>query len=255
MGESASLTVAEREQVTRAVCEVVNGQVPVLAGIAASTSRVACEYAEIAAKAGATALMVLPPLNYNGGTHEIAAFFRAVSDAAGVPLMAYNNPIASGVELSIEQIAELAETVPSIVAVKECVGETRNIAALIGATAPDFEVLVGGDDFALEGFCAGATGWISGVANVTPRECVGLYDLILEGDLPAAQVLYQRMLPLARLDFDPKLVQYFKAAMDQVGFVGGLSREPRLPLTDSDNEILAAALDALAAAETASARS
>jgi 1-pyrroline-4-hydroxy-2-carboxylate deaminase len=245
MGESASLTVPERELVTRTVVATAAGRLPVLGGIAAPTSRVACEYAIVARDAGADALMVLPPLNYNGDIHEIAAFYDAIATAAGLPLMAYNNPVASGVELSVEQIAQLAELVPAIVAVKECVGETRNIAALIAATPDDFEVLVGGDDFALEGFCAGATGWISGVANVTPAECVRLFDLIQAGSLAEAQALYRRMLPLARLDFDPKLVQYFKAAMDRAGLVGGYSREPRLPLTDQDEKILAEALDVL----------
>jgi dihydrodipicolinate synthase/N-acetylneuraminate lyase len=188
---------------------------------------------------------VLPPLNYNGGLHEIAGFYDAIGKASGLPLMAYNNPAASGVELTVDQIAELAALVPAIVAVKECVGETRNIAALIAATDTDFQVLVGGDDFALEGFCAGATGWISGVANVTASECVQLYDLVQTGRLAEAQALYQRMLPLARLDFDPKLVQYFKAAMDRTGLVGGYSREPRLPLTESDEQILVHALEVL----------
>jgi 4-hydroxy-tetrahydrodipicolinate synthase len=248
MGESASLTVAERELVTRSVVEAAAGRVPVLGGIAAATSRVACEYAIVARDAGADALMVLPPLNYNGDLHEIAGFFYAVAEASGLPLMAYNNPVASGVELSVEQVAELAKLVPRVVAVKECVGETRNIAALIGSTPDDFEVIIGGDDFALEGFAAGATGWISGVANVTAAECVELYELIQAGRLPEARTLYLRMLPLARLDFDPKLVQYFKAAMDRVGLVGGLSREPRLPLTEANLETLNAALESLAAA-------
>jgi 4-hydroxy-tetrahydrodipicolinate synthase len=247
MGESASLTVAERELVTRTVVEAADGRVPVLGGIAAATSRVACEYAVVARDAGADALMVLPPLNYNGDLHEIAAFFEAVGDAAGLPLMAYNNPVASGVELSVAQVAELAAQVDSVVAVKECVGETRNIAALIAATPADFEVIIGGDDFALEGFAAGATGWISGVANVVAAECVELYDLIAAGRLPEAQALYLRLLPLARLDFDAKLVQYFKAAMDRVGLVGGRSREPRLPLTDENLAILDAALESLGA--------
>jgi 4-hydroxy-tetrahydrodipicolinate synthase len=251
MGESASLTVAERELVTRTVAEAVAGRLPVIGGIAASTSRVACEYAVVAKDAGADALMVLPPLNYNGDVQEIAAFFDAVANAAGLPLMAYNNPAASGVALSVEQVSELVGLVPSIVAVKECVGETRNIAALIAATPEGCEILVGGDDFALEGFSAGATGWISGVANVTPRECVRLYNLVRAGDLVDAQALYQRMLPLARLDFDPKLVQYFKAAMDRVGLVGGHSREPRLPLTESDEKVLSDALDLLGATPAA----
>jgi 4-hydroxy-tetrahydrodipicolinate synthase len=251
MGESASLTVAERELVTRGVVEAAAGRVPVLGGIAAATSRLACDYAIVARDAGADGLMVLPPLNYNGDLHEIAGFFDAVGQASGLPLMAYNNPVASGVELSVQQIAELAELVPAVVAVKECVGEARNIAALIGSTPDDFEVIIGGDDFALEGFAAGATGWISGVANVTAAECVDLYDLIQRGRLPEAQALYLRMLPLARLDFDPKLVQYFKAAMDRVGLVGGLSREPRLPLTEANLRTLDAALEALSAAPVA----
>jgi 4-hydroxy-tetrahydrodipicolinate synthase len=134
------------------------------------------------------------------------------------------------------------------VAIKECSGETRNIAAIIGATGEDFEVVVGGDDFALEGFCAGATGWVSGVANVIPADCVKLYDACRDGDLATARELYQRMLPLARLDFDPKLVQYFKAAMDQVGLHGGLCREPRMPLTGTEIEILGHAMEVLGVA-------
>jgi 1-pyrroline-4-hydroxy-2-carboxylate deaminase len=84
---------------------------------------------------------------------------------AGLPIMAYNNPAASGVELSVEMIVALASEAELVVAIKESSGETRNVAAIIGATTDDFEVVVGGDDLALEGFCAGATGWVSGVAH------------------------------------------------------------------------------------------
>ena len=245
MGESASLDLDERRLITGAIVEAASGRVPVIAGIAATTARVATTYALAAQEAGATSLMMLPPLNYNGDFAEIAGFFDSVGKATGMPIMAYNNPGASGVELSVETIARLGNEVESVVAIKECSGETRNIAAIIGATGDDFEVIVGGDDLALEGFCAGATGWVSGVANVIPADCVKLYDACREGDLGTAREIYQRMLPLARLDFDPKLVQYFKGAMDQVGLRGGLCREPRRPLTASDEEILAQAMDAL----------
>lgn len=245
MGESASLDLDERRLITGAIVEAASGRVPVIAGIAATTARVATTYALAAQEAGATSLMMLPPLNYNGDFAEIAGFFDSVGKTTGMPIMAYNNPGASGVELSVETIARLGNEVESVVAIKECSGETRNIAAIIGATGDDFEVIVGGDDLALEGFCAGATGWVSGVANVIPADCVKLYDACREGDLGTAREIYQRMLPLARLDFDPKLVQYFKGAMDQVGLRGGLCREPRRPLTASDEEILAQAMDAL----------
>ena len=247
MGESASLELEERRDVISAIADAAAGRVPVLAGIAAPTARVATRYALAARESGATALMMLPPLNYNGDFREIAAYFGAVGDATGMEIMAYNNPGASGVELSVETIARLGNEVESVVAIKECSGETRNIAAIIGATGDDFEVIVGGDDLALEGFCAGASGWVSGVANVIPGDCVKLYDACREGNLATARELYQRMLPLARLDFDPKLVQYFKGAMDQVGLHGGLCREPRMPLTAGEQAVLDRAMAALGA--------
>ena len=120
----------------------------------------------------------------------------------------------------------------------------RRIPALIEA-APGLEVLVGGDDWALEGFSAGATGWVSGVADVAPRECVALYDACRFGDLETARGIYRRLLPIARFDMTPKLVQYFKAAMDEVGFAGGPTRPPRLPLTDAERAALADAMAVL----------
>jgi len=247
MGESASLDRDERRTVISAVTEVVAGRIPVLCGIATPTAKQAIGYAQDAREAGVDGLMVLPPLNYAGDPNEIELYYRSIGERAGLPIMAYNNPAASGVELGTGVIARLAGEVQSVVAVKECSGDARNIASIIGATGDDFEVLVGGDDFALEGFCAGATGWVSGVANVVPADCVRLYEACLVGALTDARSLYQRMLPLARLDMTPKLVQYFKRAMDQAGFVGGLCRAPRLPLTDAEEDRLAHAMQMLQA--------
>src|SRR5919202_4851825 len=109
--------------------------------------------------------MMLPPLGSHGDVDESAAFYGAVADAAGLPLMAYNNPEASGIDMPPELLLRLFEDVEHVVAVKECSGDARRIPALL-YVAPDLEVLVGGDDWALEGFCAGATGWVSGVADV-----------------------------------------------------------------------------------------
>jgi 1-pyrroline-4-hydroxy-2-carboxylate deaminase len=95
-------------------------------------------------------------------------------------------------------------------------------------------VMVGGDDWALEGFCAGASGWVSGVADVFPAECARLWELCQAGDLAPARSLYADLLPLARLDMTPKLVQYFKAALDETGLGGGPCRPPRLPLTEDE---------------------
>jgi dihydrodipicolinate synthase/N-acetylneuraminate lyase len=108
-------------------------------------------------------------------------------------------------------------------------------------------VLVGGDDWALEGFCAGAGGWVTGVGVCAPGACVELYEACLAADLERARAIYARLLPLARLDMTPKLVQFFKGAQDALGFTGGPSRPPRLPLDDADRAVLDAAVAALRA--------
>ena len=150
-------------------------------------------------------------------------------------------PEASGTDMEPELIARLFDEVEAVVAVKECSGDARRIPAIIAA-APGLEVLVGGDDWALEGFCAGATGWVSGVADVAPRDSVALYEACQEGDLETARAIYARLLPLARFDMTPKLVQYYQAGMDAVGCAGGPCRAPRLPLSDGERAQLAAAL-------------
>jgi len=244
MGEAGSLSAAERKLVLETVVEAVDGAVPVIAGISAGTADAAIAYARDAA--GVDAVMCLPPLGYRADLDELIAYYGAVAEGAGVPVMLYNNPEASGVDLRAEQIVAIADRVPGIVAVKECSGDVRRIPALIAA-APQLEILVGGDDWALEGFAAGATGWVTGVADVAPRECVALYEHVLAGELEPAREIYQRLLPLARFDMTPKLVQYFKAAQDEVGLAGGPCRAPRLPLTAGEREDLAAAMAVLRA--------
>ena len=243
MGEAGSLSLEERGEVLATVVDLVAGRVPVVAGVSAGATALSCAYARQAREGGAQGVMCLPPLLYRGTTAELAAFYAEVAAAAQLPVMAYNNPEASGIDLTPDVIAELAAAVPEVVAVKECSGDARRIAALLGAT--DLEVLVGGDDWALEGYAAGAIGWVTGVANVVPAECVQLAELVQAGRLPEARELYQRLLPLARLDMTPWLVQYFKGAMDAVGLVGGPSRPPRGPLDAAQQAVLADAVAAL----------
>jgi len=222
---------------------------PVIVGVSAGSTAAAVRNAAAAREAGADAVMCLPPLLYGGDEREVLAFFAVVAATTELPIMVYNNPVASGgADLLPGFLLRLAHEVDAVVAVKECSGDARRIAAL---TASDLEVLVGGDDWPLEGFAAGATGWISGVANVAPEECVALQRHVADGELDAAREINARILPLARLDMTPKLVQYFKAAQDAVGRVGGPCRPPRMELTTEERAILDAALGALRGQEVA----
>ena len=249
MGEASALSDDERGLVIDTVLGVAEGRLPVTVGVSSASTAASRRYAEQARVAGAHGVMCLPPVLYRGTPQELAAHFAAVAVASGLPVMAYNNPEASGQDLTPETIAELAAAVPAVVAVKECSGDARRIAELLGSTG--LEILVGGDDWALEGFAAGSTGWVSGVANIAPRECVELFEAVNDGRLSEARELYQRLLPLGRLDMTPWLVQYFKGAMDAVGLVGGPTRPPRLPLGAEQQALLREAVDALGLRVTA----
>jgi 4-hydroxy-tetrahydrodipicolinate synthase len=113
------------------------------------------------------------------------------------------------------------------------------------------QVLVGGDDWALEGACAGAVGWVSGVANVAPAECCELWRLCVAGELAAANRHYQTLLPLARLDMHPRLIQFFKGALDRIGRFGGPTRPPRLALSQQEERMLDSAMRAMESASMA----
>lgn len=242
MGESGSLSRAERERVLSAICEAAGGRVPVIAGIAAQTQAIAAGYIADARRAGVAGFMVLPPLLYEADDRELSAYFGAVCEAAELPVIVYNNPQAAGYDLSAQTLVRLAEQFEPIVQVKECSGDVRRIPQIIEGSGGRLGVLVGGDDWAFEGLCVGAVGWISGVANVFPAACVELHELILREDLAAGRELYSRLLPMARFDMTPKLVQYYKAGMEEVGLTGGPVRPPRLGLTEQERMQLSEAL-------------
>jgi 1-pyrroline-4-hydroxy-2-carboxylate deaminase len=250
LAEFRALTGAERRSVLTTIIESASGRVPVTIGVSAETADEAAELATEATRAGAQALMCLPPLIYHAADSEIIAFFDQVSAASDLPLMLYNNPTGSRNDLSPEVIARLFG-LETIVAVKECSGDARRIPAILGLTGGEMQVLVGGDDWALEGACAGAIGWVSGVANVAPQECLELWRLCTAGDLEAANRLYQSLLPLARLDMHPKLVQFFKGGLDRIGRYGGPTRPPRLPLSTEEQLMLDRAMSALGSAPVA----
>ncbi len=246
MGEASALTGEERRGITRRVVELAaDGRV--IAGISGTCAAEAIAYAGEAAEDGADAVMCLPPTTYNGDRGEVLDFFGEVVRATDLPLIVYNNPGASKSELPVALIAEIA-ALEGVVAVKESSGDARRYAALASECPDGFAVLVGGDDCALEGYAAGATGWISGVANAVPAICLELEDCCRGNDLARGRELWAALLPLARLDMDPKLVQYFKGALDRLGLVGGPSRPPRAELRTHEVELLDAAIDQLRAA-------
>jgi 4-hydroxy-tetrahydrodipicolinate synthase len=244
MGEASALSKAEREHVAEVVVGAASGRVPIIVGVSSDTPDRAGRLARAAQRAGARGLMCTPPSSYRADERELIAYFTAVAAATDLPLMVYNNPSVTHNDMPPRLIAELGG-VATVSAVKETSGDCRRIAEILDLTDGTLPVLVGGDDWALEGVAAGATGWVSGCGVVAPAESIALFEACLAGSLDRARRIYRQLLPLARLDMDPKLVQFFKAALEETGRYGGPCRPPRLPLTAAETARVVAAVAAL----------
>ncbi|MFC4053777.1 dihydrodipicolinate synthase family protein [Actinomadura syzygii] len=228
LGEYSSLTDAERRRVARTAVEAVGGDGVVVAGVHAPGSHQARHWAEIAAEDGADGVLCLPPTMYRANRAEIVAHFEAVA-SVGLPVMVYNNPIDTKVDLTPGLLAEIAR-IDGVVAVKEFSGDVRRVLE-IGEKAPGLEVVAGADDVVLESLLMGATGWFAGFPNVFPAESALLYDLATGGRLEEARALYEPLVAAFRWDSRTEFVQAIKLGMDLVGRYGGACRPPRGPLT------------------------
>ena len=179
LGENASLTQAERDAVVTAAREVVAGRVPMLSGLAELSTADARRAASNYARLGAEGLMAFPSLAYRTDRAETVAWYKAIA-AEGLPVMIYNNPLAYRVDVDIPTLEGLAG-IPEIVAIKEETGDIRRVTDLFNAFGDRFAVFCGVDDLILESLALGAVGWVSGMTNAWPAECVRLFDLARSG--------------------------------------------------------------------------
>jgi 1-pyrroline-4-hydroxy-2-carboxylate deaminase len=230
LGEYSSLTDDERRAVARTAIEAVGGDGVVVVGVHAPSSHQARRWAELAAEDGADGLLCLPPTMYRASDSEMIAHFTAVA-AVGLPVMVYNNPIDTKVDLTPRLLAELAQ-IDNVVAVKEFSGDVRRVLE-IREQAPGLAVVAGADDVLLEAVLMGATGWFAGFPNAYPAESVELFTLASQGRLEEARKLYERVVAAFRWDSRTEFVQAIKYAMDKVGRYGGPCRAPRGPLTEA----------------------
>jgi 4-hydroxy-tetrahydrodipicolinate synthase len=228
LGENASLTQAERDRVVTAAKEAVAGRVPLLSGLAELSTADAVAAAKNYRRLGAEGLMVFPSLAYRTDRRETVAWYEAVA-TGGLPIMIYNNPLAYKVDVDVPTLEALAG-VPEIVAVKEETGDVRRVTDLYNAFGDRFDIFCGVDDLILESLALGVAGWVSGMTNAWPAECVKLFNAAKSGDFKAALPLYRLLTPAFHLDTDVKLVQYIKFAEHLVYGAPEHIRPPRLPL-------------------------
>lgn len=241
VGENCSLEYAEKLEVLRAAVGHVRKRVPVLTGVAESSTRLACRFAADAHEAGVDGLMVLPGMVYKADGREAMSHFRAVAAAGDLPVMIYNNPVSYSVDLKPEHLAGLADE-ERFVAVKESSEDVRRITDLKNVCGDRYLLFCGVDDLVMESAAVGAVGWVSGLVNAFPAENRLLWDLLMAEQYAKAREVYRWYMPLLHLDTHVKLVQYIKLAVHECGYGSEMVRMPRMPLSGDERERIRAVI-------------
>ncbi|MFF4173819.1 dihydrodipicolinate synthase family protein [Streptomyces sp. NPDC001744] len=242
LGEYQTLTDAERDRVVETAVANAPEGFTVMPGVGAYGAIEAGRHARFARDAGCGAVMCLPPNGYRADDRSVLEHFETVA-AAGLPVVAYNNPVDTKVDLRPDLLAKLyAEGF--IVGVKEFSGDVRRCYA-ISELAPGLDLLIGTDDTVLEVAVAGAKGWVAGYPQVFPRACLALYEASVRGDLDTALPLYRRLHPVLRWDSRTEFVQAVKLGQDMTGRRGGACRPPRRALDPETEAVVRAATQAL----------
>jgi len=231
-GEFLSLSDEERYQVAKNTIECAAGRVPVLVGTAAENTWDAVRYSKEAESLGADGVMIIPPF-YSTPTHdELFQHFKLISDAISLPIMIYNNPATSNVDMQPELVARLAQ-IDNVAYIKEStmdVTRVRDIIELCGERMTVFGGIMG-----YESFLNGAHGWVAVGSNILPNAFAELYTLTAEKqDIAQAKQLYRDILPIIRLVGGHRYVTSSKAALNCLGMNVGDPRPPRLPVSESE---------------------
>ena len=247
LGENASLLPEERESVIRTAKEVVAGRVPLLSGLAEISTHNAAKSARLYQSYGAEGLMVFPSLAYMTDVRETAEWFKAIAAASNLPIMIYNNPIAYKVDVTPAVLRELVD-VPTIQCIKEESGDIRRVTDIYNELGTRFSVFCGVDDLILESMALGTTGWVSGMTNAWPKECVSVFYACAAGRFAEARTLNRLLTPAFHLDTHVKLVQYIKLAEHLVYGAPEWVRAPRLPLIGEERQRVVSIIQAAMAA-------
>jgi 4-hydroxy-tetrahydrodipicolinate synthase len=214
-------------------------------GINAGSTREVVQYSREAEGLGAAGLLVAPPYYSLPRENEVLEHFRAVDKAVGIPIMLYNYPGRTGVDMKPAFVERLAE-LKNVRYIKESTGETARISQIIRRCGDRLQVFCGCDAVVLEALVLGAAGWVAGVGNVCAAEHVQLYRLWEGKNLDAARACFYRLQPLfSLLENGGKFTQMVKAGCALAGRDGGPPRRPLLPPTAEEIEAINAALTLL----------
>ncbi|QEK12528.1 4-hydroxy-tetrahydrodipicolinate synthase [Crassaminicella thermophila] len=234
-GEASTMTDEEQKETIKFTIEKINGRIPVIAGTGSNCTAHAIEMSQYAEKVGADAVLVITPY-YNKATQRgLIAHFSAIAESVKIPIIVYNVPGRTGVNILPSTLAELAEKYSNIKGVKEASGNISQVAEIARLMPNDFYIYSGNDDMIVPLMSLGGSGVISVVANIAPKDTHDIVQKFIDGDVKEACKLQLRMKPLIDALFIEVNPIPVKTAMNLMNFEVG---ELRLPLVDmADNNL------------------
>lgn len=244
-GEFASLSSTERQQVIEVVVEHTNGRVPVIAQTGATTVREAKRLSNAAVFAGADVLMLVTPYYEPLSLDETVAYIKEIASSVDVPIMLYNIPDATGVNLDVETVAELASTVDNVRYIKDSSADYEQALRLIRYVGDKLGIIIGWDVYLYSALAEGAAGIMAGSANVFPEELVKVARLVRTGELAAAGQAWGSLYPAIDALLGEPFVAAVKAGLRLQGVAAGLPRQPMADVSDVARDKIAAALQGL----------
>ena len=240
-GEFLSMSFSERKAIAECVIKTVNGRVPVLVGAGAESTEEVIDNVEMAENLGADGTMIIPPFYSTPTSMELLKHFERISQSATKPIMLYNNPATSNVDLTPDLVADLSHF-QHIDYIKESTMDVTRVRDILELSEGRMNVF--GGIMGYESFLSGACGWVAVGSNIMPKEFSLLFSCAYKDkDLKEARRIYKKLLPIIRLVGGHRYVSATKAALMEIGQSVGLPRSPRLPLPDSEMSIVKEALE------------
>ena len=230
-GEFASLSNEERRKVIDLTVDQVNGRVPVIAGTAAHSTRHTIELTEYAKNAGVDAALIVAPFYGLPTQEDLYHHYKDIAENVDIPIMLYNNPWTSGVDM-LPPLIERLSAIEKILYIKESTGDIKRVHEIMRRCGDSIDVWCGWDDLAYECFFLGCGGWVCPSANFMPKMTTELFSLVDNKEYAKAKALFFKMLPLLSYLEEGQLLAKVKEAMNMLGKAGGKPRKPFLPVTE-----------------------
>ncbi len=226
-GEPSALTVAERERVIEVAVEAAGSRLPLVAGTGSNNLEETQHLSRFAQQAGADALLLIVPYYIRPGQEGLYRFFKTIADSVDLPIVLYNIPGRTAVNLEIDTVARLRDGCSNIIGIKEANKDFSHITRLLGKLGRDFLVFSGIELLCFPILSIGGAGYVSTTGNVLPHEVARLYDLVAAGKWEQAQDLHYYLMPLN----DAMFIEINPApAKTALGMMGKIRPELRLPL-------------------------